>query len=76
MWVTSSPLAGLLGVDLVETLTRALLVAIAAGLARVLLARAAGLWEPRQPRPCEVWAAADPAFFDVEGCRAAFEVEP
>ena len=73
--VTSGPLAGLLGVELVETLTRALLVAIAAGLALVLLARAAGVWEPSPPHPCELWAATDPGL-DLAGCYAAFEVEP
>ena len=73
--VTSAPLAGLLGVELIRTLTRALLVAIAAGLALVLLARAAGVWEPRQPHPCELWAATDVGL-DLAGCYAAFEVEP
>ena len=61
--------------DLVEDLTWALFRVIAVGLALVLLARALVLWEPHEPHPCEVWAATAPAFSDVEGCRAAFEVE-
>ena len=61
--------------DLIETLTRALLVVLAVGFALALLARAAGVWEPRQPHPCEIWRATDPGL-DLDGCYAAFDPTP
>ena len=71
----SGPRVGLLSVDLVEHLTWAFLRILAVGLALALLARVLGVWEPRQPHPCELWAATD-AGLDLGGCYEAFEVEP
>ena len=61
--------------DLIETLTRALLVVLAVGFVLVVLARALGMWEPHRPHPCEIWAATDEGL-NLDGCYRAFEVAP
>ena len=60
--------------EIIAAYVRAVLTFLVVGVAVLLLARAAGVWEPRQPHPCEIWQATDEGL-DLKGCYAAFDAE-